>query len=73
MKIGNNIELEALTPEDYYKKADEFYAAGDINGFLEFQRTHSILYVDPISEQDKEFLKDIDIPKVPEDFNIGSL
>ena len=73
MRNNKGIKLEALTPEEYYKKADEFYAAGDINGFLEFQRTHSILYVDLISERDKEFLKDIDIPKIPEDFNIGSL
>ena len=69
----SNIELEALTPEDYYKKAHEFYVAGDAEGFIEFQRTHSILYVDLVPESDEEILKNIDIPRVPEDFDIGYL
>lgn len=48
MEINGNVELKALTPEEYSKRTDEFYAAGDIDGLLEFQRTHSILYEDPI-------------------------
>lgn len=73
MEIDNSIELKALTPEEYSKRTDEFYATGDIDGLLEFQRTHSILYEDPIPEQDKEILKSIEISDVPENFNVESL
>lgn len=73
MEINGNVELKALTPEEYSKRTDEFYATGDIDGLLEFQRTHSILYEDPIPEQDKEILKGIEIPDLPEDFDVESL
>lgn len=65
-----NIELKVLTPEEYNKKAKEYYAAGDINGFLDFQKTYNILYADPIFEQDKEFLNDIEIPKMSDDIKM---
>ena len=70
MEANNNSKLEALTPEEYYKKTDEFYVAGDINGFLEFQRTHSILYEDPIPSEHKEILKNLQVPDLPNDFQI---
>lgn len=70
METDNNIKLEVLTPEEYYKKANEFYATGDINSFLEFQRTHSILYEDPIPLEHKEILKNLQVPDLPDDFQI---
>lgn len=73
MEIDGNVELRALTPEEYSKRTDEFYAAGDVDRLLKFQRTHTILYIDPIPEQDKEILKGIEIPDLPEDFDVESL
>ena len=68
MELNNNIKLEALTPKEYYKEVDEFYVTGDINGFLEFQRTHSILYEDPIPSEHKDILRDLQVPDLPDDF-----
>ena len=68
MEVNNNIKLEALTPKEYYKEVDEFYVTGDINGFLEFQRTHSILYEDPIPSEHKDILRDLQVPDLPDDF-----
>lgn len=59
--------IAAVTPEEYHKRIEEFYAAGDVAGFLEFQKTHSVLYADPIPEQDKEILKDMEVPELPDD------
>lgn len=73
MEIDGNVELKALTPEEYSKKTDEFYAAGDVDKLLEFQRTHTILYIDPVPEQNKEILKGIEIPDLPENFDVESL
>lgn len=73
METDNSIELKALTLEEYSKRTDELYATGDIDGLLEFQRTHSILYEDPIPEQDKEILKGIEIPDLPENFDVEPL
>lgn len=73
MEKDDNVELKALTPEEYSKRTDEFYTAGDIDRLLEFQRIHTILYIDPIPEQDKEILKDIEISNLPENFDVESL
>ena len=70
---NGNVELKALTPEEYSKRTDEFYAADDVDRLLEFQRTHTILYIDPIPEQDKEILKSIEISDLPENFDVESL
>ena len=67
MEIAKSIRIEVLTPEEHNKQANEYYAAGDIDGFLEFQETHNILYADPIPEQDKEILKNLEIPDIPDD------
>ena len=69
METNNGITLETLTPEEYSKKVNEFYVARDINGFLEFQKTHNILYEDPIPEQHKEILKDIEIAEMPDNID----
>lgn len=63
METNSGTILEALAPEEYSKRVNQFHAAGDINGFLEFQKTHNILYEDPISEQDKETLKNLEVPE----------
>ena len=63
MEIAKSIRIEVLTPEEYHKRTEEFYVAG----FLEFQKTHSVLYADPIPEQDKEILKDMEVPELPDD------
>ena len=70
METNNGTILETLTPEEYSKKVNEFYAARDINGFLEFQKTHNILYEDPIPEQDKKILKDIEITEIPDNIEL---
>ena len=70
METDNSTRLEALTPEEYSKKVSEFCAAGDVSGFLEFQKTHNLLYEDPISEQDKEILKGIEITEIPDNIEL---
>lgn len=66
MEADYNSKTQPLTPEEYHRKADEFYAVGDVAGFLKFQKTHSILYADPISEQNKDILKNMEVPELPD-------
>ena len=70
MEADNNSEIQPLTPEEYHKRADEFYVAGNVDDFLGFQRTHSILYADPIPKQDKEILKNMDISEILDDIEL---
>lgn len=66
METDKCIKSKVLTPEEYSIKAHEFYVAGDVEGFIEFQRTHSILYVNLVPESDEEILKNIDISDIPD-------
>jgi hypothetical protein len=70
METNNSTVLEALTPEEYSKRVNGFYVTGDVNGLLEFQKTHNILYEDPIPEQDKKILKDIEITEIPDNIEL---
>lgn len=66
MGADYNSKTQPLTLEEYHRKIDEFYTVGDIAGFLKFQKTYSILYADPISEQSKDILKNMEVPELPD-------
>lgn len=62
-----------MTPEEYYKKADKFFTVENIRGFLEFQRTHSIVYNDPISQEDRVLLESLNPSELPKDVDLGEV
>ena len=70
MGTNADIKLQAITPEEYHKKADDFFAAEDVGGFIEFQRTHSIIYNDPVPKEDKALLETMELPKLPENITL---
>lgn len=70
METNTSVKLQTVTLKEYHKKADEFFAARDAEGFLEFQRTHSIIYNDPIPKEDKALLERLEVSELPEDTDL---
>lgn len=67
--MGMEFDSNVLTPDEYYKRESELFAQGDMEALTKFQRTHSILYADPMPLEDIEQLKEMHLPEVPDSEN----
>lgn len=57
----------ALPVSEYNRRLSMLLETGTAEEVAVFQKTFSAVYADPIPEQDKEILKDMEVPESPDD------
>ena len=63
IELGPN----ALPVNEYDRILSELLETGTAEDVIAFQKKFSVVYADPIPEQDKEILKDMEVPELPDD------
>ena len=60
----------ALPVNEYNRRLLELLETGTAEDVIAFQKNFSAVYADPIPEQDKKILKDIEITEIPDNIEL---
>ena len=60
----------ALPVNEYNRRLLELLETGTAEDIIDFQKNFSAVYADPIPEQDKKILKDIEITEIPDNIEL---